>query len=205
MGRCSFVIQRGQFCGSQCGEDAGEDMFCFHHTKMKSAQRQAEEGIKPWRTREECLEEPKEKPLPEITVSRIEANYFMLDTGYTSRLLNNEDFQDWLDTTNEEGEDEEGNVIVGNRVELLFVNDDLWGEGLCKVGKDLEEVDRLIRILQAADLYKNGIACFRGRLIDCGSLVDQVKYCRIFSLIDVTVVTCGDDQIVVCEYDTGSG
>ena len=144
------------------------------------------------------------KKAPVVEVIDVKCNYFVLHTGYTQRLVDNEELKEWLATVNEDEDVDE------NTVELLFINDKVWGEGLTKIGKDVGEVDRLIEILKAAGKFKSGIACFRGYTEDCYSLgheisLGDIQYCRIFNLVDTTLIKCGKDSIIIHYYDSESG
>ena len=144
-----------------------------------------------------------------IEIIPIECNYFVLDTGYTSRLVDNENFDLWLqawcsDVSDDEYNDENRDKS-GDHVELLFVIDHVCGKGFYNLGQNQKEVDRLVDILKSAGKYKDGIACFRGKLFYCLNFIETISYCCIYDLGKVELCECGKDKIIIFKYYADCG
>jgi len=150
----------------------------------------------------------------------LDCNYVVINTGYTARLVDShkEKFfkkiheryyeKHCLDDL-DEAEVKETMENLGY-INMLFVFDEQWGDGLYKMGDD-KEIYQVIDILKKLGKYESGIACFKCNLNNhsvLNKVVLDSTYCNVFEIIDTKLIIsdCKDAPIIMlCEYDTESG
>lgn len=122
--------------------------------------------------------------------------YLVIETGYTFRLL------DRLDELCEAIEDLEFKVNVE------FIYDDVWGEGLYSKNGKVFLPNKIIKHMT------NGLIVFTKKTsenesnlfsttnaIQIGEILKEFDYCKIFNLLDVIKMK----DIIILRYDSESG
>ena len=135
---------------------------------------------------------------------------------------NNDD--DNNDNDDESEDDDHKNDNSSNKkvnLELLFVVDKLWGEGLNSkkmsseglfIEKQCDETNQLIKITRDIGLFQDGIACFRCNnkeyFLFLDELIRRSLYCNVFCAV-CTDYYVNDDPadptILYVGYDAESG
>lgn len=111
-------------------------------------------------------------------------------------------------------DDRENGIIPDDYIEefinfmknCLFIYDDLWGEGLYKIGDD-EEIEKVLSSLKGHNL--SGTICFncgtRDDIMSYATFLKKLEYCVFFDYEGDSYINCPDMVITVASFDTESG
>ena len=92
---------------------------------------------------------------------------------------------------------------------LIYVYDDLWGQGLYIISDNDQEINKIMSILDAKGIYKDGTICFR-----CDSrkdiqfftnIIKNLDYCRMFDYEGDEDIDTDELVITVASFDSESG
>jgi len=140
------------------------------------------------------------------TVRSSDFQYLLINTGYTSRIVpGGSRHEEFFERIHENIDDDE------EKLELIFAVDALWGTGLYEVGKDKEEVSKMIELTKTLNLYEYGIACFKCKRNNYRHIIDAVEeniYCSTFGM-EVNIIYKTDNKsdlaLKYIEWDSESG
>jgi hypothetical protein len=140
----------------------------------------------------------------EIKEVSTKLDYIIVETGYTSRILQklaNLDDNDYFD--------EEDKDLLRN---YIIIADKLWGKEkcACHINKDhekLEDLDTLKEFIKTKKL--DGIIIFKAVDISTAfqiyNLLKHLDYCAMFGVCGISVYEANNKMIGVLECDTESG
>ena len=91
----------------------------------------------------------------------------------------------------------------------VYIYDDLWGNGLYKISNENDEINKVMSILDAHKIEKNGTVCFickeRDDIALFTNIIKKLEYCRTFDYLGDRYVDSDDLVITVASFDTESG
>jgi len=93
---------------------------------------------------------------------------------------------------------------------IMFINDDVWGKGLYKIGSD-EEVDHIMNVLKTSHTDISGIICFkcpnRKDMKFFIEAIQSLNYCQFCAYEGDEYIpnSTNDTIITVLSWDTESG
>jgi hypothetical protein len=160
-----------------------------------------------------------------ISKHRKKPNHFMDELiDYVSPICDDDESEENNHDDNESEEDDHKNDDSSNKksnLELLFVVDKLWGEGLNSekmsseglfIEKQCDETNQLIKMTRDIGLFQDGIACFRCNnkeyFIFLDELIRRSLYCNVFCAVCTDYYVSDDPlepSLLYVEYDTESG
>ena len=125
-------------------------------------------------------------------------DFLIIKTGYTSRLLKKERLNYIKEIYNERYNED---------FEVVYIYDNIWGEGLYFNDKfDLKIAEEILNLEESY-----GTICFIGKFtqfnaINIGELLKDVDYCANFGLCGLRDYKLVDTKsVLLLEYDTESG
>lgn len=148
-----------------------------------------------------------------LTSADDEKVYHVINSGYTSRLVDRK----------------KGNILSKKTIEELvdsemsppvFIKDGLWGDGLYLVndkykveclGKDMDTIKEKItpELFSVVSQAPDGSVCFQSEGSECGDLIGLLKridYCNMFEYDGVEYKVSADNSLIVIEsVDSESG
>ena len=92
---------------------------------------------------------------------------------------------------------------------LIYVYDDLWGTGLYNVSDNDQEINKIMSILDAKGIGKDGTICFRcdarKDITFFTNIIKKLDYCQMFEYLGDEYVDTDELVITVASFDSESG
>ena len=92
---------------------------------------------------------------------------------------------------------------------LIYVYDGLWGTGIYNISDNDQEINKIMSILDAKGIGKDGTICFRcdarKDITFFTNIIKKLDYCQMFDYLGDEYIDTDELVITIASFDSESG